>query len=80
MLDQLKQQKSPLSSTAKIQVTTLDQVVNSLLKENGAAISEITFVPSREAINYVMQQQQSAPNSKTTPQPAKAAPNTPTKK
>jgi hypothetical protein len=51
-----------------------------LLKENGAAISEITFVPSREAINYVMQQQQSAPNSKTTPQPAKAAPNTPTKK
>lgn len=72
MMDQLKKQDPNLSSTAKMQVTTLDQVVDSLLKESGPGINEITLVPSREALDYVIKQQGGTQGQKPQAQPQAA--------
>ncbi len=57
MLDQLKTRDPKLSSTTKMQVTTLSKIVDSLIKESGAGIQQITLVPDRSALQYALQQQ-----------------------
>jgi nickel transport protein len=72
MLDQLKQKDPQLSSTVKVEVTSLSKVLDSLLKENGAGIQQITLVPDRSALQFALEQQKAvggsggaAPASKT---------------
>lgn len=60
MLDQLKQKDPKLSSTVKIEVTSLSKVLDSLLKENGAGIQQITLVPDRSALQFALEQQKAA--------------------
>jgi Tic22-like family len=74
MLDQLKQRDPKLSSTTKIQVTSLSKVVDSLMKENSAGIQQITLVPDRAALQYALQQ-----GGKGTAKPGAAAPAAPGK-
>jgi Tic22-like family len=57
MLDQLKQKDPKLSSTVKIEVTSLSKILDSLLKENGAGIQQITLVPDRSALQFALEQQ-----------------------
>jgi nickel transport protein len=57
MLDQLKQKDPKLSSTVKVEVTSLSKVLDSLLKENGAGIQQITLVPDRSALQFALEQQ-----------------------
>ncbi len=60
MLDQLKQKDPQLSSTVKIEVTSLSKILDSLLKENGAGIQQITLVPDRSALQFALEQQKAA--------------------
>jgi hypothetical protein len=71
MLDQLKQRDPKLSSTTKVQVTSLSKIVDSLMKENSAGIQQITLVPDRAALQYALQQQG---GQKGSPKPGAAAP------
>jgi hypothetical protein len=71
MLDQLKQQDPKLSTTTKIQVTTLSRVLDSLIKDNSAGIQQITLVPDRSALQFAIQQQG---GQKGSPKPGAAAP------
>jgi Tic22-like family len=73
MLDQLKTRDPKLSSTTKMQVTTLSKIVDSLIKETGTGIQQITLVPDRSALQYALQQQ----NGTKTPAKAGAAPANP---
>ena len=57
MLAQLKKQDAELSASTTVEVTSLDRVVGSLFKEKGGEIEQITLVPSRDALEYVVQQQ-----------------------
>ncbi len=57
MLDQLKQQDPKLSGTAKIEVTSLSNIFDSLLKENGSSTPQIVLYPDRTAIQFVLEQQ-----------------------
>jgi Tic22-like family len=57
MLDQVKQKDPKLSSTVKIEVTSLSKVLDSLLKENGAGIQQITLVPDKAALQFALEQQ-----------------------
>lgn len=70
MLTQLKQQDAKLSSSTSIAVTSLDRVVGSLFKEKGADIEQITLIPSRDALNYVLEQQKKAGGAAPAAQPA----------
>jgi Tic22-like family len=74
MLDQLKQRDPKLSSTTKVQVTSLSKIVDSLMKENSAGIQQITLVPDRAALQYALQQQggSKAPAKAGTAAPAKS--------
>jgi Tic22-like family len=75
MLDQLKQRDPKLSSTTKVQVTSLSKIIDSLIKENSAGIQQITLVPDRAALQYALQQQKPAGNQKAAPaKPGAAAP------
>lgn len=76
MLDQLKQKDPKLSSTIKIEVTSLSKVFDSLLKENSTGIQQITFVPDRAALQFALEQQKGAGSGGgTTPgKPPAAAP------
>ena len=56
MLDQLKQKDPKLSSTVKIEVTSLSKVLDSLFKENSAGIQQITLFPDRSALQFVLDQ------------------------
>lgn len=57
MIDQLKKQKNPLSGTTKIQVTSLDRLVGSLLKAEDPSAKQIMLIPARDALEYAAQQQ-----------------------
>lgn len=57
MLDQLKQKDPQLSSTIKVEVTSLSKVLDSLLKESSAGIQQITLVPDRTALQFALDQQ-----------------------
>lgn len=57
MIDTLDKQKSPLSGTTKIQVTSLDRLVGSLLKSEDATSKQIMLIPDRNALEYAAQQQ-----------------------
>ncbi|MGR3275138.1 hypothetical protein HRE53_18320 [Acaryochloris sp. 'Moss Beach'] len=57
MIDQLKKQNNPLSGTTKIQVTSLDRLVGSLFKSEDATAKQIVLIPSRDALEYAVQQQ-----------------------
>jgi hypothetical protein len=78
MLDQLKQKDPKLSSTTTVQVTTLSQIVESLMKDNSSGIQQITLVPDRTALEYVLQQQKGSaqPAPKAAPGGNTAAPAT----
>ncbi|MGB8698590.1 MAG: Tic22 family protein [Thermosynechococcaceae cyanobacterium] len=73
MLDQLKQRDPKLSSTTKVEVTSLSRIVDSLMKENGPGIQQITLVPDRAALQFALEQQkpagQAAPGAKPAPAP-----------
>jgi Tic22-like family len=90
MLDQLKQRDPKLSSTVKVEVTSLSKILDSLLKENSTGIQQITLVPDRTALQFALEQQKAAggqgaapPASKpatsptTAPAPAPAKPQAP---
>ncbi len=62
MLEQLKKQDKKLSAT-QIEVTTLGQVVDSMLKNNDAAVSQVMLVPSKESVDFVQSQQRAATNN-----------------
>jgi nickel transport protein len=68
MLDQLKKENSKLSAT-QVEVTTLGQVVDSMLKNNDAALNQVMLVPSKESVDFVQSQQRSAANNKNTGAP-----------
>ena len=75
MLDQLKQKDPKLSSTVKIEVTSLSKVLDSLLKENSAGIQQITLVPDKAALQFALEQQRAtgggaAPSGKPAAQTA----------
>lgn len=57
-LEQLKGQNQNLSESTTIEVTSLDRVFSSMLQESGDAIEQVTLIPSADAINYTLQQQQ----------------------
>lgn len=57
MIDQLKKQKSPLSGTTKIQVTSLDRVVGNLLKSKEPTTEQIMLIPAKDAMEYAVQKQ-----------------------
>lgn len=61
MLEQLKKQNTKLSAT-QIEVTTLGQVVDSMLKNNDAALNQVMLVPAKDSVDYVQSQQRSAAN------------------
>lgn len=67
VVDQLKKQNPKLGATTQIQVTSLSNVVASMLKENSPEISQITLIPSPEARAYLSTLQ---PPASTNPQPA----------
>jgi len=73
MIDQLKQQNSPLSGTTKIQVTSLDRLVGNLFKSEDAAAQQIMLIPDKNALDYAIQQQQNKGAPSGTP-PANAQP------
>lgn len=73
MLDQLKQKDPKLSSTIKIEVTSLSKVYESLLKENGAGIQQITLVPDRSALQFALEQQKAAGGGAPSGKPATQA-------
>ncbi len=56
-LEQLQKQDQALGKSTAIEVTSLDRVFDSLLKETGDAIEQITLIPSADAIQYTIQQQ-----------------------
>ncbi len=60
MLDQLKQKDPKLSSTIKVEVTSLSKILDSLLKENTAGIQQITLVPDKSALQFALEQQKAA--------------------
>ena len=72
MLDQLKTRDPKLSSTTKMQVTTLSKIVDSLIKESGAGIQQITLVPDRAALQYALQQQNGPTGTKAPVNPSAA--------
>jgi Tic22-like family len=57
MLDEAKQKNVKLASSTKIQVTSLSQVMESLLKDKSQTANQITLVPDRAALQYAIQQQ-----------------------
>jgi hypothetical protein len=79
MLDQFKKQDPKQSSATKIQVTTLSKVLDSLIKDNGAGMQQITLMPDSAAIQYALQQQggQKAPAKAGATTPPKAGAATP---
>jgi hypothetical protein len=83
MLDQLKQRDPKLSSTTKVEVTSLSKVLDSLLKDTGTNMQQITLVPDRAALQFALEQQKGAAGAKpasgakpatTTPQAQPQAP------
>lgn len=68
MLDQLKKQDSKLNVT-QIEVTTLGQVVDSMLKNNDAALNQVMLVPAKESVDFVQSQQRAATNNQPTGAP-----------
>ncbi len=60
MLSQLKEQNPKLAASTKIEVTSLAQIVDSMIKQNGEGIQQITLVPSKENLDYVIKQQSQA--------------------
>jgi Tic22-like family len=72
MLDQLKQKDPKLSSTIKIEVTSLSKILDSLLKESSAGIQQITLVPDKSALQFALEQQKAAGGA-TAPKPSGAA-------
>ncbi|HEY9826328.1 MAG TPA: Tic22 family protein [Stenomitos sp.] len=60
MLDQLKQRDPKLSSSTKVEVTSLSRILDSLLKDNSAGIQQITLVPDRAALQFALEQQKGA--------------------
>ncbi len=61
IVDQLKKENPQLGATTQIQVTSLSNVVASMLKENSPEISQITLVPSAESRAFLSTLPQSAP-------------------
>ncbi len=59
MITQLKEKNPELGKTTKIEVTSLSKIVDSLMKENGDGIQQITLVPDRAALQYALEQQKS---------------------
>jgi hypothetical protein len=57
MLDDAKKNNMKLASSTKIQVTSLSQVMESLLKDKSQTATQITLVPDRAALQYAVQQQ-----------------------
>jgi nickel transport protein len=57
MLDEAKKRNAQLASSTKIQVTSLSQVMDSLLKDKSQTANQITLVPDRGALQYAIQQQ-----------------------
>jgi hypothetical protein len=72
MLTQLKKQDAKLSESTTVAVTSLDQVVGSLFKEQGAEIEQITLIPSRDALQYVVEQQKASGGQAAPAQPQAA--------
>lgn len=65
MLEQLKKQDAKLGESTTVAVTSLDRVVGSLFKEKGSEIEQIALIPSKEALEYVLEQ--SKANGKAAP-------------
>jgi hypothetical protein len=76
MLDQLKQKDPKLSSTIKVEVTSLSKILDSLLKENTAGIQQITLVPDKSALQFALEQQKAAGGAAPASKPV-ATPTTP---
>lgn len=62
-LDQLKKDPKQAKVTTQIQVASLSSILSFLEKENTPLAKQVTFVPSSEALKYVVSQQQAAPKS-----------------
>ncbi len=60
MLAQLEKKDPQLSSTVKVEVTSLSKVLDSLLKENSAGIQQIILVPDKYSLQYALKQQKSS--------------------
>jgi len=71
IVDQLKQKKPQLAATTQIQVTSLSQVVASMLKENGPEIKQLTLIPSPEARAFLSTLQKAPNNQRPAVPPAK---------
>lgn len=57
LLAQLKQKDPELASTTQMKVTSLNHLWSILLQEKGLAIQQITLVPAREELQYVIEQE-----------------------
>lgn len=81
MLDQLKQRDPKLSSTTKVEVTSLSKVLDSMLKDTSNSMQQITLVPDRAALQFALEQQKNAPaapSAKSAPGAKSATPTAPT--
>ncbi|NCJ07370.1 hypothetical protein GS597_12800 [Synechococcales cyanobacterium C] len=58
LLGQLKEQNPQLGASMTVKVTTLDQVIGMLMQANDPALEQVTLMPSMEAIQFAIEQQQ----------------------
>jgi Tic22-like family len=70
-LDGLKKQQPDLATTTRIDVWRLDDLVGTLLSSNDPSTGKLQLVPSKDSIDYVMQQQKTP--GAVAPAPAGAA-------
>ncbi len=62
VLQQGAQIDPAISGQTRVEVTTLEQVVDSMLENSNSDVNKIIFVPSRESIQYVQSQNPEAFN------------------
>ncbi len=67
VLEQLKQQKPEVANSMRIQVTSLDNLLNVLLQGNAPDFQFVSLVPSRESLQFVNQQQKNTPTQSAKP-------------
>ena len=63
VLNQLKEQQPKVGNSMRIQVTSLDNLFNLLLQGNAPDFKFVSLVPSREALQFVVQQQKNTPGA-----------------
>ncbi len=62
VLQQGAQTDPAISGQTRVEVTTLEQVVDSMLEDSNSDVNKIIFVPSRESIQFVQSQNPEAFN------------------